>query len=552
MLYLRQPCKQGAGSGKRTLLFFLHDQFNPVSFIAGLISRMSYRTMAPASVGLFVSACVVLVGVASGQKLNVLFLVSDDMRPELGCYYGSDFPAPVHPTMYSANLNALASRSLLLKRAYVQQAVCSPSRTSLLTGRRPDTTHVYDLVHYFRKVGGNFTTIPQYFKEKGYATAGMGKIFHPGQASGNDDPISWNMPYFHASRESHARYTARNFSWRAVPAMERKSLPLPDEQVAKHAIQTLRQVAPAAKNGTRPFFVAVGFHKPHLPFVFPEEFLEYYPRDDVHLPDNDYAPVHMPKIAWSPYDELLSYYDMKKLNASGAINTTLPPEVVVDLRRAYYSALTYTDTLVGMVLLELQQLGLDNTTIVSFWGDHGWQLGEHGEWCKHTNFELATHAPMMVRIPGLTDGGIVSEELTEFVDLFPTLVEAAGFPPLELCPENSTGVATCREGDSMMPLIRSSSSTQWKKLAFSQYPREEGGIMGYSLRSDRYRYTEWVHFNHSTYKPTWKSVVGVELYDHQLDPEENDNHANDANYRDVRQELSKALHTGWRPTTRNS
>jgi iduronate 2-sulfatase len=129
-------------------------------------------------------------------KMNILFLVSDDMRPEIGAWLGPYFPTPTHPKIHTPNLDRLAGRSLVLKRAYVQQAVCSPSRTSVLTGRRPDSTHVYDLISYFRKVGGNYTTIPQYFKEQGYLTAGMGKIFHPGEASGNNDPISWTEPYF--------------------------------------------------------------------------------------------------------------------------------------------------------------------------------------------------------------------------------------------------------------------------------------------------------------------------------------------------------------------
>ena len=485
-----------------------------------------------------------VIAVRTAQKMNILFLVSDDMRPELTSFLGPDFPSPVHPKVHSPNLDALAAKSLLLRRAYVQQAVCSPSRTSLLTGRRPDTTHVYDLTHYWRKVGGNFTTIPQYFKEHGYVSAGMGKIFHPGKASGFDDPISWNEPYFRPVNTT--QYDSKAISWRAVPADERLLNPLPDDQIADHAIKTLRKVAPAAVTGENPFFVAAGFHKPHLPFVFPEEFLADYPLGTISLPDNPHAPSKMPPIAWSSYGELRSYQDIKSLNASGEINTTLPDYTVLGLRRAYYSALSYTDELIGTVLQELNNLGLENNTIVSFWGDHGWQLGEHGEWCKHTNFELATHAPMMVHIPGLTDGGIITEELTEFVDLFPTLVEAAGFPPLPLCPVNSTDVANCREGDSLMPLVKNPSQSTWKKLAFSQYPRDGNNIMGYSLRSDRYRYTEWVHFDSKKYEPNWKKVVGVELYDHQIDPEENYDYANDAAYQTVRKTLSSQLHRGWR------
>ena len=194
-------------------------------------------------------------------------------------------------------------------------------------------------------------------------------------------------------------------------------------------------------------------------------------------------------------------------------------------------------------------------TIISFWGDHGWQLGEHGEWCKQTNFELATHAPMMVHIPGLTDAGIATEQLTEFVDLFPTLVDAAELPPLPLCPKVSTKTKLCREGLSLMPLIRNPNA-KWKNRVFSQHPRwkrshnsrrKHSLYMGYTMRTDRYRYTEWVKFRGSpTYKPTWHNNKGTELYDHQDDPDENHNLAKDTTQQELCKELSIKLHNGWR------
>ncbi|KAK3099006.1 hypothetical protein FSP39_025192 [Pinctada imbricata] len=483
-----------------------------------------------------------------GRK-NVLFLVADDMRPELGCYYGDDFPSKIHPEMHTPNLDALAGKSLLLKRAYVQQAVCSPSRTSLLTGRRPDTTHIYDLFHYFRDVGGNFTTIPEYFKMNGYTSVGMGKIFHPGHASNNDDPISWNMPYFHAPNEAY--WTNNKNSWVAVNETTMNEKPLPDAQIADHAIKVLQNVASDAKSGKKPFFVAVGFHKPHLPFVFPDTMLQYYPTDSIHLPDNEYAPVNMPDVAWNNCTGLTSKRDLKQKKVEMGINVTFPNQITLDLRRAYYSAISWTDSLVGKVMDELDNLGLSNNTIVSFWGDHGWQLGEHGEWCKQTNFELATHAPMMIHIPGMTDGGIVTEQLTEFVDLFPTLAEAAELSPLPLCPVNSTKVGLCREGISLMPLIKNP-STPLKEAVFSQYPRSRNrtSVMGYTMRTDKYRYTEWPKFSGApAYEPDWNILFGIELYDHQTDPEENYNRAMDSSYATIRQSLSQQLRAGWRKAT---
>lgn len=481
------------------------------------------------------------------SRKNVLFLVSDDMRPELGAYEGPNFPSPVHPNMYTPNLDALAAKSLLLKRAYTQQALCSPSRTALLTGRRPDTTHVYDLFTYFRNVGGNFTTLPEYFKQNGYRSIGIGKIFHPGPGSGFDDPDSWSEPYFHGV----ANFESRQRSWLAVPDVLLKDNPLIDRQIADQAISTLRRVALTAKSGEENFFVAVGFHKPHLPFVFPESFMQkYYPLSSIQLPQHPHPPVNMPSIAWFTYGGLREFSDIVALNVTGDINTTLPDRAVLELRRAYYSAVSYIDSLVGRVITELDNLGLANSTIISFFGDHGWQLGEHGEWCKQTNFEIATHAPMMIHVPGLTDAGVETRQLTEFVDLFPTLVEAAGLPSLTLCPENSAHTNVCHEGTSLLPLILNPNRAI-KRAAFSQHPRGPN-VMGYTLRTDQYRYTEWAEFQYTpVYKPDWNKLVGVELYDHLADPDENYNGAYDSKYQDVRMTLSPLLHAGWRNSVVN-
>ena len=185
--------------------------------------------------------------------------------------------------------------------------------------------------------------------------------------------------------------TDNSHSWLAY---EREAeSPLCDTQTKNHALSVLRNISKEREegNGEENFFVAIGFHKPHLPFVFPKEFLDYYPQDEIQLPPNQFAPDGMPTIAWQPYGETRSYHDITALNASGAINTTLPAWKVKQLRRAYYSAVSYTDSNIGAVLDELDNLGLADNTLVVFWGDHGWQLGEHGEWDKHTNFDLATH-----------------------------------------------------------------------------------------------------------------------------------------------------------------
>ncbi|KAK6186261.1 hypothetical protein SNE40_008331 [Patella caerulea] len=469
---------------------------------------------------------------AKGAK-NVLFIIADDLRPQLDVYKEFNL-GPTH----TPNLDELAGKSLLLKRAYVQYALCSPSRTSFLTGRRPDTTHVYDLDHYFRTVGGNFTTMPQYFKNHGYRSVGIGKIYHPGMAASHgNDPISWNE-FYRETEEFGA--AGHKLSWKAVSDAERQKTPLVDEKIAAQAKRSLNELSKMSQ----PFFLAVGFHKPHLPFVFPQKFLSTFPLSEIHLPNNAYAPVDMPRIAWSSYGELRSYNDIGALNATGQPNTTLPDHIVRDLRRAYFSAVSYMDAMVGEVLAEVKKLNLMNDTIISFIGDHGYSLGEHGLWNKHTNFEDAVHAPMMIRVPGLTDQGAVTDQLVEFVDLFPTIVEAAGLPQLTMCPEQSSHIDICSEGKSMVHLMKYPHE-QWKTAAFSQY--RHGHVMGYSVRTNRYRYTEWVKFSGApNYKADLSEVVAEELYDHVQDMQENINLAHHGNSANIVASLKKTLHVGWR------
>ena len=312
---------------------------------------------------------------AKSKKWNFLFLVADDMRPELGAYTtGSDVitPFPDGPRMYTPHLDALASKSLLLKQAHVQFSLCGPSRASFLTGRRPDTTHIYDHFHDFRKAGGNFTTIPQFFKEQGYITKGIGKIFHTGRFLHEDDPLSWTEPYLHGKEY---RIYDNDRSWQAVPKNMTNKYPLVDTQAADFAVEALKKLAPKSRDGT-PFFLAVGFHKPHLPFECPDEFMQYYPKENIHLPDNPFIPSDFPKIAWKTCGGLHNHKDIRATHKTTVFNTTLTDESALKVRRAYYSCISYTDSLVGKVIGELEAQGLGDNTIITFLGDHGWQLGE--------------------------------------------------------------------------------------------------------------------------------------------------------------------------------
>lgn len=435
------------------------------------------------------------------KPLNVLFIAVDDLRPQLGCYGNTQVKSP--------NIDQLAASGLLFERAYCQQAVCSPSRTSLLTGLRPDSTHVYDLVTHFRTTVPDVVTLPQHFKNNGYQTAWWGKLFHAALV----DPISW-------TQQGHQMEPAAN--WRAYvteeakataeqnkgagPAFEIAEVPdnaYPDGQIAEKAIASLRQLK------GKPFFLAVGFYKPHLPFNAPKKYWDLYKTSDFRVPELQSAPENAPALASTGWGELRSYAGIP---AQGP----MPDEQARQLIHGYHACVSYTDAQIGKVLNELKRLGLDKNTVVVLWGDHGWKLGEYGQWAKHTNFEIDTHAPLIARIPGMKARGKKTSALVEFVDIYPFLCDAVGLPkPAHL------------QGTSFMPLL-SKPAMNWKKTAFSQYPRA-GGVMGYSMRTDRYRYTKWL-------KPDG-TVVATELYDLQKDPGATNNVAQDAAFKNALPEL---------------
>jgi iduronate 2-sulfatase len=345
----------------------------------------------------------------------------------------------------------------------------------------------------------------------------------------------------------------------SVPPEVEATNALPDSQIADEAVKTLDSLTQQRAAGDkRPFFLAVGFHMPHLPFVASSKYYDYYPNSSIELPYNQQPPAGMPAVAWQTYGELRGFVDIAALNVTGEAGTVLPTEDVLALRRGYYAAVTQTDALIGRVLEALDRTGEADDTVISFFGDHGWQLGEHGEWCKHTNFEFAARAPMMVRVPGLTDKGIFTDHYTEHVDMFPTLTEAAAGIKLDTCPlgDESFDVAVCSEGSSLLPLM-TNPSKQIKSASFSQYPRgyvkpnsaagdtsvgvQEKGTtspciientpctMGYTLVTKigghEYRYTEWADFNTPghAFKVDWRRLVGIELYNHTADVGENFN-----------------------------
>jgi len=450
---------------------------------------------------------------AQSGKYNVLFIVVDDLRPELGCY-GT-------PIIKSPHIDALARTGTIFDRAYCQQAVCGPSRTSLLTGCRPDTTKTYDLQTHFRLHLPGAVTLPQYFKEQGYHTQSLGKIYHDFL----DDLPSWSVrswapqDQMYGKPENQAALKRRKEQEKSgVPAFglawEDPDVPdnaLRDGMLADRAIKVLGQVK------DKPFFLAVGFYRPHLPFVAPKEYFDLYRPKDLQLASNPYPPNGVPPIALTDSLELRFYSDIPN---QGAVSNQKAHELI----HGYYATVSYVDAQIGRVLAELDRLGLRERTVVVLLGDHGWQLGEHGLWCKHTNFEVAARAPLIFNMPGQANRGVATDALVEFVDIYPTLVDLCGLPmPKGL------------EGTSLVPVMNAPDQP-WKRAAFSQYPR--GEAMGNSMRTDRYRYTEWT-------KPG-EPPIGVELYDHEEDPNENVNLAGQSKYKDLISQLSDQLHAGWR------
>ena len=449
---------------------------------------------------------------AAPQKPNILFIAVDDLRPELGCYGRTYIKSP--------NIDRIAKQGITFNRAYCQQAVCSPSRSSLLTGTRPDTTKVWDLVTHFRDALPNVVALPQHFKQNGYFVQGMGKIYHPGF----DDERSWSVPWQTPKAPNYAKTQTAEVKDedkskpKGGPAFESADVPdnfYKDGMVADLAVSTLRGLS--KKSG--PFFLAVGFARPHLPFVSPKKYWDLYNPAQIELAPNPYHPKDAPEYALSNSGELRNYTNMP---AEGPI----PDSLARQLKHGYYAAVSYTDAQIGKVLDELDRLGLRKNTIIVLWGDHGWKLGEHGEWCKHSNVENDANAPLLLSVPGMKNAGKHTNALVEFVDVYPTLSELAGLPlPAHL------------EGLSAKPLL-DDPNRSWKTAAFSQYPRK--GLMGYSMRTDRYRFTVWVGRNDHS------KIDAVELYDHTTDPQENINVAKLPANAELVKRLMDQWRQGWR------
>ena len=432
----------------------------------------------------------------AGQK-NVLFIMADDFRPELASY-GSPAITP--------HLDRLARRSLQFNRAYCQQAVCNPSRSSMLTGKRPDTLRIWNNGTHFRERNLDVTTIPLWFKEHGYQSCCVGKIFHNWHTKVQGDPTSWSAPEFlhYANHGDDAAKVTGELpmnvaspaprQYGSVPLFECRDVPdnaYYDGRVAEEAVRVLSEI----KNS--PFFLAVGFWKPHAPFNAPKKYWDLYNRSQ--LPKlNPSRPVDAPEIA---------FHDGREIRGVPPNQVTFTEAQAAEIRHGYFANVSYLDAQLGKVLDALEQSGAADQTLIVFVGDHGYHLGEHTLWGKTSTFEYDARVPLMIATPELVSAGKTTNSLVELVDLFPTLVAACELPsPSEM------------EGVSLLPVLQDPVATV-KAVAMSQHPRpsyydrepsKTPQTMGYSIRTDHYRYTEW---------RSWQTgeTISRELYDHRTD-----------------------------------
>ena len=433
--------------------------------------------------------------ILAAEKPNVLFIAVDDLKPELGAYGNTQVQSP--------NIDKLASRSSVFTNAHCQWAVCGPSRASLMTGLYPESTGVMDLKTPMRSVNPDVLTLPQHFKNSGYFTAATGKIYDPRCVDGRtkDDAPSWSIPYktlnYGKVKLKDGKYFAK--------APELDDADLTDGQILLNGLDLLEQ----AQNQDKPFFVAVGFKKPHLPFVAPKKYWDLYDREGLTLPRFLDKAQGASDYGWHDSNELRSYDGIPK---KGPIAIELQKEAY----HGYLACVSYIDALVGRLIQDLEKRNLADNTIIVLWGDHGFHLGDHNMWGKHTNLEQATRSPLIISLPKQT--AQKSHTPAGLIDIFPTLCEAAGLEVPEVV-----------QGTSLFPVINGEKD-QHKNGAISFF--KSNGAKGYSYRTHRHRYIEWIKGN---------KVEAIELYDYENDPEEKINLATQQESKELIRTLSQAL-----------
>ena len=514
--------------------------------------------------------CILQVSNVAAQakkRPNILFIAVDDLKPILGCYGNKLIKTP--------NIDRLAKRGTVFMTNYCQQAVCGPTRASIMTGKRPDYTRVWDLKTKMRDMNPDILSLPQYFISQGYSTQGVGKVYDVRCVDNEFDKPSWSVPFYKTDKSLYATETgppALNYYQdietkklaeqslkeayakglegekavtdalvRVKPSVESADVPDNAYTDGVHSIMA-RNILVKLSKEAGPFFLAVGFSKPHLPFVAPKKYWDLYKREDMPVAKFQQAPANFVEISYHNAGELRAYTDIPPLISftDQKPGLTLPLDKQKELIHGYHAAVSYTDAQLGLVLKTLDSLGLTDNTIIVLWGDHGWHLGDHNLWCKHSNFEQAARAPLIICAPGLASSTVKTP--TEFVDIFPTLCDLAHVK----IPENL-------DGKSLVPAMKKP-AVALKEFAVSQYPRsaEKGEYerlgyakaeyMGYSIRTMQYRYTIWMkgqfrsnmHFNKDL-------IVGSELYDYKKDPDETVNVAEKKEYAAILKKLKKNM-----------
>jgi len=461
------------------------------------------------------------------KKPNVLFIAVDDLRTELGCY-GKDH-------VRSPNIDRLAVEGMRFEHAYCQQPICMASRASLMSGLRPTTSRIYSCLSV-KELIPDVRTLNQHFERNGYNMLGLGKIYHYSEdheAQFSQDRYEDRIPEAAQGRgyitpeaiakmREHEKQRRQNSEGRG-PAYECAAVSdtgYSDGLNTEYAMEALDRFS----KDDKPFFMAIGFRKPHLPFNAPKKYWDMYDADKIALADNPFLPKDGSRYNTTRFGELRNYHGIP---VSGKISD----ETARVLLHGYYACVSYTDALIGRLVDKLDSLGLRDNTVIVLWGDHGWKLGEHGLWCKHTAFDLDAHAPLIFAGPGVRPKNR-SQALAEFVDIYPTLCDLCGLDkPAHL------------EGTSLTPVLNEP-DRKWKRAAFTYWPVQSRTqpsrvVLGHSVRTPRYRYTEWIHLASG-------EIKGRDLFDHQVDPKENTNVAK----RPENTELVKRLHAmvqkGWK------
>lgn len=457
-----------------------------------------------------VTAALVLLGLCSAtaeaagdRKPNVLFIAVDDLRPELGCYGRSH--------MHTPHLDRLASRGMVFQRAYCMVPTCGASRASLFTGIRPASNRFTSYQARADREAPGIKTLNTHFRENGYHTVSLGKVLHvpddnvhgwsekPWRADGYLDYHTPENQKLHAERQKLPGSRKRGPAWEAADAPEENYA---DANNAARAVADLRRLA----KSDQPFFLAVGFYRPHLPFVAPKKYWDLYDHDKIQLPETYHVPQDAPAVAVHGSGELRAYSNISS-------KRVLEEETARNLIHGYYACVSFVDAQIGKVLDELDRLGLADNTIVVLWGDHGWNLGDHTMWCKHSCFESSVHAPLIVVAPGI-EGGRQTNGLVEFIDIYPSLCELCGLP----APDHL-------EGRSFAPLMKNP-EMPWKDAAISRFGQ------GDTIRTDRYRFSEYGGIQEP--RPRM-------LYDHETDPIEDVNVSERPENAEIVKELTQML-----------